>query len=117
MYGSEWRTCGLGAVVALLLGAGGGFGWHYLADGVGAVGVASAVGLSAQREAHGPLSSCPPGSREGPVPDVPVLPHANNQPDTTPASSTVRITHAAHASRARQVTAPGQRDGGQRVAF
>jgi hypothetical protein len=78
MYGSELRTCGLGAVVALVLGAGGGFGWHYLADGVDAVGVASAVGLSAQREADGPLSSCPPGSREGPVPDVPVLPHANN---------------------------------------
>src|SRR6516164_8371560 len=117
MYGSEWRTCGLGAVVALVLGAGGGFGWHYLADGVGSAGVASAVGLSAQREAYGPLSSCPPGSRlsswfaRGSVPDVPVLPHATNQPDTTAARSILRITHAAHTSRARQVTSPGQRDG------
>ena len=30
MYGSQLRTCGLGAVVAVLFGAGIGFGWHYV---------------------------------------------------------------------------------------
>jgi hypothetical protein len=34
MYGMELRTYGLGAVVAVLLSAGIGFGWHYL-DNVG----------------------------------------------------------------------------------
>ena len=33
MYGSELRTCGLGAVVCVLLGAGIGYGWHYLDNG------------------------------------------------------------------------------------
>jgi hypothetical protein len=32
MYASELRTCALGAVAAILLGAGVGFGWHYFAD-------------------------------------------------------------------------------------
>jgi hypothetical protein len=35
MYTSELRTYSLGAVVAVLLGAGGGFGWHYFADSAG----------------------------------------------------------------------------------
>jgi len=35
MYGSQLRTCGLGAVVAVLLGAGVGVGWDYFADSAG----------------------------------------------------------------------------------
>jgi len=34
MYESEVSTCGLGAVVCVLLAAGIGFGWHYLDDAV-----------------------------------------------------------------------------------
>jgi hypothetical protein len=43
MYASELRTCGLGAVVVVLLGAGIGFCWHYFADTAGATAAASAV--------------------------------------------------------------------------
>jgi len=35
---SEVRTCGLSAVVAVLLGAGIGVGWHYFADSAGGRG-------------------------------------------------------------------------------
>jgi hypothetical protein len=109
----ELRTCGLGAVVSVLLGVGVGFGWHSFADGVGVTAVAS----SAQREAPSPLLSCPPGPRGGGVPDVPVLPHANNQPDITNARGTTRVAHAAHAGRAGQVASPYRRDGSERNAF
>jgi hypothetical protein len=72
MYASELRTCGLGAIVAVLLGAGGGLGWHYFADSGGAT--ASAVTPLAKQEAPtGPLSNLPP-PREGPVFDVPGSP-------------------------------------------
>jgi hypothetical protein len=120
MPGAELRTYGLGAVVAVLLGAGIGFGWHYFADSAGATAVASAVAPPAQRDAPNPALSCPPGPREAPTPDVsrfPVLSRPNNQPDTIHATATLKVTHAVHTSRARQVPSPGRPDGGARTAF
>ena len=110
MYASELRTCGLGAVVAVLLGAGVGVGWHYFSDSAGATTAASAVSSVAQRDAPSPQLSCPPGAPGGQVPDVPlpVPSHPNNQPDTTHARSAAGVAHAAHAKRARQVPPPGQ---------
>jgi hypothetical protein len=120
MYGTELRTYGLIAVVAVLLGAGIGFGWHYFADSAGATAVASTLAPSAQRDAPSPPLSCPPGAREGLVPDIPRLPvlsRPNNQPDTANARGALRVTHAAHTSRTRQVPPPGRPDGGERNAF
>jgi hypothetical protein len=114
MYGSELRTCGLSAVVAVLLGAGIGFGWHYFADSAGATAVASAVAPPAQRDAPNPALSCPPGPGEAPtldVPRLPVLSRPNNEPDTTHARGTLKVTHAVHTSRARQVPRPDGPDG------
>ena len=114
MYASELRACGLGAAVAVLLGAGIGLGWHYFADSAGATAVASAVALPAQRDAASSPLSCPPGPQEAPTPDVPrvpVLSRPDNQPDTTHATGTSKVTHAVHASRARQVPRPDGPDG------
>jgi hypothetical protein len=119
MYGAELRTYGLSAVVAVLLGTGIGFGWHYFADSAGATVVASAVAPSAQRDAPSP-QSCPPGPREVAVPDVPRLPvlsRPNNQPETTHAKRALRVTHAGHTSRAQQVPPAGGPDGGERNAL
>jgi len=41
IHESELRTCGLGAVVSVLLGAGIGFGWHYLDNGGGRAAIAA----------------------------------------------------------------------------
>jgi hypothetical protein len=113
MYPSELRTCVLGAVVAVLLGAGVGFGWHYFADSAVATTAASA-GDPRQRDAPGPLLACPPDPREGPVPDVPRLPafaRPNNRPDATQVRGELKVTHALHARRARQ-EAPSDGPGG-----
>ena len=67
MYASEVRTCGLGAVVAVLLGAGIGVGWHYFADSAGGRAEAAAAGPLAKRDAPNPPSSNPPSRPEGPV--------------------------------------------------
>lgn len=112
MYGSELRTCGLAAVVAVLLGAGIGFGWHYNVGGKAAV--ASVATPLEKQDAPKPPLSCPPGSREGPALDVPRLPvssRANNQPDPTHAKRALRVMHAAHTSRARQMPRPDGPDG------
>ena len=104
MYGSELRTCGLGAVVAVLLGAGIGFGWHYLDNVGGKAAVATMVTPLEKQDAPKPPLSRPPGSRAGPVLDflqLPVSSRANNQPDPTHAKGTLRVMHAAHTSRAR----------------
>ena len=109
MHGSELRTCGLGAVVTVLLGAGIGFGWHYLDNVGGKAAVASVATPLEKQDAPKPPLSCPPGSREGPLLDVPQLPvssRANNQPDPTRAKSAPTVMHAAHTSRARQVPRP-----------
>ena len=118
MYASELRTCGLGAVVAVLLGGGVGFGWHFFADSVRAE--AAAITPLAQQDAPNPPMACPPPPREGPVRDAtlpPVLSRPNNQPDTTHTTGTLKVTHALHALRARQVPPPGRSDGSERAAF
>ena len=74
MYGSELRTCGLGAFVAVLLGAGVGVGWHYFADSGGATASASGVTPLAKQDTPTGPSSNPPPPREGPVFDVPGSP-------------------------------------------
>jgi hypothetical protein len=107
MYASELRTCGLGAVVAVLLGGSVGFGWHVFADGGRAV--AAAITPLAQRAASNPPLACPPPPREGPVRDVPVAPvlaRPNN------AKSGVTFAHSSRAGRARQVTRSDGADGG-----
>ena len=106
MYASELRTCGLGAAVAVLLGAGAGFGWHFFADSVSGMAVAAAVTPLAGQDPPNPPLACPPAPREGPVRGVPLLPalsRPSNQPDTTRASSALRFAHSARAGRARQV--------------
>jgi hypothetical protein len=114
MYASELRTCGLGAVVAVLLGAGIGFGWHYLDDVGGKAAVASVVTPLENQGPPKPPLSRPPGAREGPVFDVPQLPvssRANIQANSTHAKSALRVMHAAHTGRARQVPRPDGSDG------
>ena len=111
MYASELRAYGLGAIVAVLLGAGAGFGWHLFADRA----VAAVATPLAQRDASSLPLACPPPPREGPVGDVPLLPassRANNQPNTTHAKSAQRFAHSAHAGRARQVLHSDGADGG-----
>ena len=110
MYGSELRTCGLGAVVAVLLGAGIGFGWHYLDNVGGKAAVASMATPLEKQDAPKPPLSCPPGSREGPVLDVPQLP-VSSRANPTHAKGALRVMHAAHTSRARQVPRPDGPDG------
>src|SRR5262249_23072332 len=102
----ELRSYGLGAAFAVLLGAGGGLGWHYLGD-VGGGRAAAAVTLAAKEDAPDPGLSCPPqggGSaldvptgRAG-VPDIQQLPR--NKPQAT-----------RRASRAERVGNPGRTDG------
>ena len=113
MYASELRTCGLGAVVAVLLGGGVGFGWHFFADSGRAV--AAAITPLAQQDASNPPLACPPPPREGPVRDAPLLPvlsRPNNQPDTTHAKSGLRFAHSARAGHTRQVPRSDGADGG-----
>jgi hypothetical protein len=93
----ELRTYVFAAVVSMLLGAGIGFGWHYFADSAGATTIASAVTAPAKQDAPGPALVCPPGPREGAVPDVPgspVLSRPNNQPDPAHSRGALRVTHA-----------------------
>ena|SRR6516162_3764577 len=68
MYASELKACGLGAVVAVLLGAGIGVGWHYFGDGARAG--ASPVALPAKQDAPNLLSSNPHAQPEDPVLDL-----------------------------------------------
>jgi hypothetical protein len=89
MYASEMITCGLGAVVAVLLGAGVGGGWHYLADSAsGRVVVAAATPL-AQQDASNPALSCPP-PREGPIAETPRL-QSYPAPTTSPTQPTLPL--------------------------
>jgi len=119
VYASELRTCALGAVAAVLLGAGVGFGWHYFADSAGAATSVAEVTRPAQRGAPSPSPqvSCPPGPREALAPDVTRLPvlARNNRPDATQARGELKVTHAVHARRARQEPPFGRADGGERT--
>ena len=67
MYGSELRTCVLGAVVSVLLGAGGGLGWHYFSDSAGGRAVAAATTPLTQQDAPNSPSANPPAPTAGPV--------------------------------------------------
>ena len=119
MYASEVRSCGLGAVVAVLLGAGIGVGWHYFSDGADGRAVTPVATSLAQQDVSHPPLACPP-PRGGPVaeaPRLPVLSHPNNQPDTSHVRDALRVAHAAHTRRARQVPPSGQPDGGERNAL
>ena len=109
MYGSELRTCGLGAVVAVLLGAGVGVGWYYFTDSASGRVVAAAPTPLAQQDRPNSPPACPP-PREG----LPVLSGPNIQPDTTHARDAQSITHAAHTTRTRRSDGP---TGGDRTTF
>jgi hypothetical protein len=120
MYASELRTCALGAVAAVLFGAGIGFGWHYFAARAGPTSAVAAVSRPAQRDARSPSPqvSRPPGPREAPAPDVtrlPVSARPNNRPDATQARGELKVTHAAHARRARQEAPSDGPDGDGQV--
>src|SRR5262245_12319275 len=71
MSGLELRTYVLSAVVAVLLGTGIGFGWHFFVDRAGGRAVASTVITPAKPEVPNPPSSNPPVQREGSAPDIP----------------------------------------------
>ena len=90
MYGSELRTCRLGAVVAVLLGAGIGLGWHYLDNVGGKAAVASVATPFEKQDAPKPPLTCPPGSRGGPALDVPSFPFYP-APTTSPTQPTQRV--------------------------
>jgi predicted negative regulator of RcsB-dependent stress response len=49
MYASELRTCAVGAVVAVLLGAGVGVGWHYFSDSASGRAVAAGRTIHCER--------------------------------------------------------------------
>jgi len=119
MYASELRTCGLGAVVALLLGAGVGVGWHYFADSASGRAVTVAPTPLVQQDTPNSPLACPP-SGEGPVTDVPRLPvlsGPNSQPDTTHAKDARRVTHAAPPAVPRHAPRRDGPDGGERMTF
>src|SRR6516225_272811 len=113
MYASELRTCCLGTVVAVLLGAGGGVSWHYFADGASGKVVVAAAPPLAQQDASNPPLACPPPPREG----LPAVSRPNNQPDTTRVTGALRVTHAAHTSRIRHMPRSDGPDGGERMTF
>ena len=119
MYASELRTCGLGAVVAVLLGAGVGVGWYYFADSVSGRAVAAVTTPLAQQDTPNSRLACPP-PREGLAPDVPRLPvlsGPNNQPDTAHARDAQSVTHAADTSRPRHVPRRDGPDGGGKMTY
>ena len=81
MYGPELRTCVFGAVVSVLLGAGGGFGWHYLADSAGGRAAAAATSsLNLQNAAPQPASSNPSATAESPALNTPQFPGLSRYP-------------------------------------
>src|SRR5215472_5994222 len=80
MYGSELRTCALGAVVCVLLGAGIGYGWHYLDTGGRPGAVVAAATPLAKQDAPSPPPSNPSPPRETPVLDGPLLPGLSRVP-------------------------------------
>ena len=80
MYASELRACGLGAVVCVFLGAGIGFGWHYLDNGGGRAAVAPAATPLAKQDAPNPPASNPSPPREIAVVDGPLFPGLSRSP-------------------------------------
>jgi hypothetical protein len=80
MYASDLRAYGLSAVVAVLLGAGTGLGWHYLADSAGGKAVAAAATPLAQQDAPNPPPASPPAPAERLVLDAPPFPGLSHYP-------------------------------------
>src|SRR6516162_10544471 len=92
MYGSELRTCALGAIICVLLGAGIGYGWHYL-DASGRPGaVVSAATPLAKQDVPRPLPSNPSPPRESAVFDGPLFPGLTRNPQ--PAESHPRCANS-----------------------
>ena len=85
LYGSELRTYGLGVVVCVLLGAGVGWGWHYLVDSAGAAVVAASAPPPTGQDKSTTPSSNPPAPRQGPILDIPRSPDLSDvqQPTRT----------------------------------
>jgi hypothetical protein len=120
MYASEIRTCALGAVVAVLPGAGVGVGRHYFADRAGPVTSIAAVTRPAHQDAPSAQVSRPPGPQEAPAPDItrlPALARPNSRPDATQARGELKVTHAVHARRSHQEPPSGRPDGDERNRF
>src|SRR5215467_4482107 len=74
MYGSELRTCALGAIICMLLGAGIGYGWHYLdtGDRPGAVAATATPAAKQNAPSPPPPNTSPP--QGGPAVNVPLFP-------------------------------------------
>src|SRR5215469_11007245 len=77
MYGSELRTCGLGAIICVLLGAGIGYGWHYVDTNGGRAPMASTAAPLAQQDASSapPSKLAPQGDPAVSIPQVPGASH------------------------------------------
>jgi hypothetical protein len=80
MYGPELRTCVFGAVVSVLLGAGGGLGWHYFTDSVGGRAAAAATTPLIQQDVPQPSSSNPLAPTAGPILEAPQFPGLSRYP-------------------------------------
>jgi len=80
MYASELRTCAFGGVVCVLLGAGIGYGWHYLDTGGRPGAVASAATPLAKQDVGRPLPSNPSPPQETAVVDGPLFPGLSRSP-------------------------------------
>src|SRR5262249_46333589 len=94
MYGSELRTCALGAVVCVLFGAGIGCGWHYV-DTSGRPGaVVSAATPLVKQEAPSPPASNPSPPRETPALDGPLFPGLPRIPQPAEGRSQCAKGHA-----------------------
>ena len=80
MYGPELRSCFFGAVVSVLLGAGGGLGWHYLSDSAGGRAAAATTTPLIQQDALQPSSSNPLAPTAGPILEAPQFPGLSRYP-------------------------------------
>jgi hypothetical protein len=80
MYAAELRTCVLGAVVSVLLGAGGGLGSYYFSDSAGGRAAAAATTPPDQEDAPQPSSSNPLASTPSPILDSPQFPGLSRYP-------------------------------------
>jgi len=80
MYGPELRSCVFGAVVSVLLGAGGGLGWHYFSDSAGGRAAAAAATPLIQQDALQPSSSNPLAPTAGPTLEAPQFPGLSRYP-------------------------------------
>ena len=94
MYGSELRTCAVGAIICVLLGAGIGYGWHYLDTGGRPGAVVSAATPLVKQEAPSPPASNPSPPRETPALDGPLFPGLSRIPQPAESRSQCAKGHA-----------------------